>query len=241
MHLFYTPDIQSDQKTYQLSEEESKHAIRVLRLRVGDSVSLVDGIGGFFEAEISDAHPKRTQLGILSYRSDYKKRSYRLHIAVSPTKNIDRVEWFLEKATEIGIDEITPLLCDHSERKEVKLDRLNKIVVAASKQSLKAYVPQLNPMIPLDVLVDQVKNDPGLTKGIAHCETESDKRFISQGFVANGNYLLLIGPEGDFSPREIERCRAAGFIPISLGESRLRTETAAVFACAEVALLNRSC
>ena len=241
MHLFYTPDIQPDRRTYQLSEEESKHAIRVLRLRLGDSVSLVDGVGGLFQAEISDAHPKRTQLEILSYRSDYKKRSYRLHIAISPTKNIDRVEWFLEKATEIGVDEITPLLCDHSERKEVKLDRLNKIVVAASKQSLKAYVPQLNPMIPLDVLLDQVKNDQGLTKGIAHCETESDKRFISEGFVANGNYLLLIGPEGDFSPREIERCRAAGFIPISLGESRLRTETAAVFACAEVALLNRSC
>lgn len=240
MHLFYTPEVKPEQLTYQLSEEESKHAVRVLRMNIGDKVFLIDGKGGFFEADIAEAHPKRTKLHIVSYTEGYGRASYRLHLAVAPTKSMDRFEWFLEKGTEIGIQEITPLLCDHSERKEIKLDRLNKIVVAATKQSLKAYVPRVNPMISIDRFLENLKeSQQTVEKGIAHCEDDQDKGFITQAFKPHGDYVLMIGPEGDFSPREIRLCLSEGFMPISLGESRLRTETAAVLACAEVALLNR--
>ena len=239
MHLFFTPDIQTEQKQYQLSEEESKHAVRVLRMNVGDKVQLIDGRGGWYEAEISDAHPKRTQLAILSYTADFQKPTYHLHIAVAPTKNIDRIEWFLEKATEIGIQEITPIISEHSERKEVKIDRLNKVVISAMKQSLKAYMPQINEAVSMDAFVQKVSNEEGLLKAIAHCEEDQDKKYLNKEFEIGSKYLILIGPEGDFSSREIETALSAGFIPVSLGEARLRTETAALYACTEIALLNR--
>lgn len=240
MHLFYTPEVKPEQLSYQLSEEESKHAVRVLRLNLGDQVFLIDGKGGLFEAEIAEAHPKRTKLHVVSYTEAYGRSRYRLHLAVAPTKSMDRMEWFLEKGTEIGVQEITPLLCDHSERKEIKLDRLNKIVVAAAKQSLKAYIPRVNPMISIENFLDNLEDGQRVVeKGIAHCEKDAEKEFITQAFKPHGDYVLMIGPEGDFSPREVRLCLSRGFIPISLGESRLRTETAAVLACAEVALLNR--
>ena len=240
VHLFYTPEVTPEQLSYQLSEEESKHAVRVLRLNLGDVVFLIDGKGGLFEAEIAEAHPKRTKLQIVSYTQEYGRSSYRLHLAVAPTKSMDRFEWFLEKGTEIGVHEITPLLGDHSERKEIKTDRLNKIVVAAAKQSLKAYVPRINPMVSIDSFLDNLENNQQVVeKGIAHCEKDTNKEFVMQAFKPHGDYLLMIGPEGDFSPREVRLCLSRGFTPISLGESRLRTETAAVLACAEVALLNR--
>src|SRR6195952_5434814 len=144
MQLFYTPDIEPSHPQYFLSEEESKHAIRVLRLNVGDEVQLIDGRGGLYAAQIKDAHPKRTILQIINVITNYNKRDHYLHIAVAPTKNIERLEWFLEKATEIGIDEISLIICQRSERKEAKTDRLNKIITAAIKQSLKAYHPVLN-------------------------------------------------------------------------------------------------
>ena len=144
MQLFYTPDIDPSNPQYFLSEEESKHCVRVLRLVNGDDVQLIDGKGGLYAARISDAHPKRTLLEILSVQAEFQKRNHYLHIAVAPTKNIERMEWLLEKATEIGIDEISFLICQRSERRELKLDRLNKIVTAAVKQSLKAYHPVLN-------------------------------------------------------------------------------------------------
>ncbi|MGN5955225.1 16S rRNA (uracil(1498)-N(3))-methyltransferase [Sphingobacterium lactis] len=239
MHLFFTPDIQAEQKQYQLSEEESKHAVRVLRMNVGDKVQLIDGRGGWYEAEINDAHPKRTQLAVLSYTADFQKPTYHLHIAVAPTKNIDRIEWFLEKATEIGIQEITPIISEHSERKEVKIDRLNKVVISAMKQSLKAYMPQINEAVSLDVFMQKVANEDGLLKAIAHCEEDQAKKYLNKEFPQGSKYLILIGPEGDFSSREIETAFSAGFIPVSLGEARLRTETAALYACTEIALLNR--
>src|SRR5690606_10614763 len=147
MQLFFTPDIDPSLKNFVLSEEESKHAIRVLRMNSGDRLHLIDGRGGLYEAEVIDPHPKRTVLSILKVEEDFQQPRYHLHLAVGPTKNIDRIEWFLEKATEVGIQEITPIICEHSERKEVKLDRLNKVIVAAMKQSLKAYLPNLNPAI----------------------------------------------------------------------------------------------
>ena len=233
MHLFYTPDIQTT--TYQLDEEESKHCIKVLRLKNGDQVNLIDGKGGLYLAEIIDEHPKRTVLNIIDTKKEYGKRNHHLHIAVAPTKNIDRFEWFLEKATEIGIDEITPIICDRSERKEIKIERSNKIITSAIKQSLKAYHPKLNNYIPFSKFIAQASAD---LKFIAHCE-ENKKSAVVEIFKPRQKYLILIGPEGDFSPIEIDLALQNGFVPITLGQSRLRTETAALEACFEINYLNR--
>lgn len=234
MHLFYTPDI-TDSPIYYLSEEESKHCIRVLRLQLADKVQLIDGRGGLYEAEIIDAHPKKVALKLLSVQNEFAKRDHYLHIAVAPTKNIERLEWFLEKATEIGIDEITLISCQRSERKEAKTDRLNKIITSAIKQSLKAYHPMLNDVTPLQKLLTQPFTGQ---KFIAHCEP-GDKLELSKSIEPHGRYLILIGPEGDFTPKEIEDALQNGFEPITLGNSRLRTETAALEACFEINFLNR--
>jgi 16S rRNA (uracil1498-N3)-methyltransferase len=196
---------------------------------------LIDGKGGFYLAEIISDHPKRTELHIVEAQQEYAKRNHYLHIALAPTKNIDRFEWFLEKATEIGIDEITPIICDRSERKEVKIDRSNKIITTAIKQSLKAYHPLLNPQISFKEFILSAK---AKFKYIAHCE-DGKKAEIANNFKKNANYLVLIGPEGDFSTAEIEMALQSGFVPITLGESRLRTETAALQACFEINYLNR--
>lgn len=235
MQLFYTPDIEPSHPQYFLSEEESKHAIRVLRLEAGDKVQLIDGRGGFYDAQIQDAHPKRTILNITSVTPNFNKRNHYLHIAVAPTKNIERLEWFLEKATEIGIDEISLIITQRSERKEVKVDRLNKIITAAIKQSLKAYHPVLNDAVKLNQLLMQPFDGQ---KFIAHCEA-GEKFDLRKEITSNGRYLVLIGPEGDFSPAEIELALENDFKPITLGEARLRTETAALEACFEVNFINR--
>ena len=233
MHIFYTPEINSNSLI--LSEEESKHCIKVLRLDTGSLLHLVDGRGGFYDALIEDPHPKRTKLKIIKKIDDFGKRNHYLHIALAPTKNIERVEWFLEKATEIGIDEITPIICDRSERKEVKIDRLNKVITSAVKQSIKAFHPQLNEPIRFSDFVAKSKNDQ---KFIAHC-MEDAKVTIKDKLKPGGNYLVMIGPEGDFSPLELQTALTNDFIPISLGDSRLRTETAALEACFEINFLNR--
>ncbi|WP_158990048.1 16S rRNA (uracil(1498)-N(3))-methyltransferase [Mucilaginibacter sp. L196] len=235
MHLFYTPDIQPTHPQYFLSEEESKHAIRVLRLNVGDEVQLIDGGGGLYAAEIKDAHPKRTILQINSVKLEFNKRNHYLHIAIAPTKNIERLEWFLEKATEIGVDEISLIICQRSERKEAKTDRLNKIITAAIKQSIKAYHPILNEPKPLTKLLTREFDGQ---KFIAHCEI-GDKIKLKEAIIPGGKYLILIGPEGDFTPKEIEDALSNSFKAITLGESRLRTETAALEACFEANFLNR--
>ncbi len=234
MHLFYTPNIIGD--AYMLDEEESKHCIRVLRLKLGDQVNLIDGVGGFYLAEIISDHPKKTTLKILSIQKEYAKRDHHLHIAIAPTKNIDRFEWFLEKATEIGIDEITPIICERSERKEVKFERSNKIITSAVKQSLKAYHPILNHQISFKDFIVKASAD---VKYIAHCEV-GEKKSIASAFIPKQKYLILIGPEGDFSPIEIDNALQNGFVPITLGQSRLRTETAALKACFEINYLNQS-
>ncbi|MES2428465.1 MAG: 16S rRNA (uracil(1498)-N(3))-methyltransferase [Bacteroidota bacterium] len=235
MHLFYTPDIAPSHPQYFLNEEESKHAVRVLRLEVGSEVQLIDGKGGLYTAKIKDAHPKRTILQITNVVTAYNKRNHYLHIAIAPTKNLDRLEWFLEKATEIGIDEISLIICQRSERKEAKTERLNKIITSAIKQSLKAYHPVLNEPVALNKFLTQPFNGQ---KFIAHCE-DSEKSSLSAGIEKQGKYLILIGPEGDFSPVEIDAALHNGYKAITLGESRLRTETAALEACFEVNFLNR--
>jgi 16S rRNA (uracil1498-N3)-methyltransferase len=235
MQLFYTPDIQPTHPQYFLSEEESKHCVRVLRLTVGDKVQLIDGRGGLYTAKIKDAHPKRTILQITDVITGFNKRNHYLHIAIAPTKNIERLEWFLEKATEIGIDEISLIICQRSERKEAKVDRLNKIITSAIKQSLKAYHPILNEPEPLAKLLARSFD---AQKYIAHCD-EGDKTSLKQDIALKGKYLIMIGPEGDFSPKEIDDALQNGFKAITLGQSRLRTETAALEACFEANFLNR--
>ncbi len=235
MNIFYATSLLSD--TYQLNESESKHCVRVLRLAVGDKLFLVDGKGTFAEATIFDAHAKRCIVQIISRIREYNRRDYCLHIAIAPTKNIDRFEWFLEKATEIGIDTITPIISDHSERKIIKPERLEKVIKSAMKQSVKAYLPHLNLTTKFSNFLESTKNDNAL-KFIAHC-TETEKHSISKNYKPNQNVTILIGPEGDFSPREIAIAEESGYKYLSLGNSRLRTETAGVVACAQVAFMNQ--
>lgn len=237
MHLFYTPFVELHHESFLLNEEESKHAIRVLRLQESDIIHLIDGRGGLYKTEILDPHPKRTSLRVLEVTQEYGKTTYELHVAVGPTKNIDRIEWFLEKATEIGIHEFTPVICARSERKEVKVERLEKVAVSAAKQSLKAYVPKINPAVSFSKFLETV-SEQDYIKGIAHC-VDSKKKYINTTFSTRQKYLILIGPEGDFSEQEIAMALQAGFLPLSLGEARLRTETAALAAVLEVSLLNR--
>ena len=235
MQLFYTPDIQPHHEAFLLSEEESKHAVRVLRMAVGDVLHLVDGRGKLFTTVITDAHPKRTVLKIQHVAENYGAHPYYLHLAVAPTKNIDRLEWLLEKATEVGIDEVTPLICAHSERRQVKTDRLTKVMVAAMKQSLKAFLPVVNEPMTFDELLARPFSGK---RFIAHC-AEAEKQYIANVLKPTEQALILIGPEGDFSVEEIDRALALDYLPISLGNSRLRTETAALTACLETALVNR--
>ena len=235
MHVFYTPDLQ-DQAHYTLNEEESKHCSKVLRLSTGDQVFLVDGRGGLYEAEIESESKKHVGLLITRTTKEHLKRNHHLHIAVAPTKNIDRLEWFLEKATEIGIDEITPIICERSERKIVKEDRLQKVITSAVKQSLQAYHPVLNPTINFSQLLQQQTT---ATKLIAHCIDDAERSYIHDLVQPHGSYLMLIGPEGDFSAQEITSALKQGFMPVTLGTNRLRTETAALAACFELNYINR--
>ncbi|MGV3764344.1 16S rRNA (uracil(1498)-N(3))-methyltransferase [Parapedobacter sp.] len=234
MHLFYTPDIQPQHTAFILNEEESKHAVRVLRLSAGQQVQLIDGRGGRYTAVMADAHPKRAVLEIVAVRASEGNHPYHLHIAIAPTKNMDRMEWFLEKATEVGVDEITPIICDHSERTTVKAERLHKVAVAAMKQSQRAYLPQVNPAIDFAAFVE--RELPG-KRFIAHC-ADGDKKYFSQLLKPGESATVLIGPEGDFSTAEIDAAIRRGFIPTTFGPMRLRTETAALVACVEAHLLH---
>ncbi len=210
-----------------LNEEESRHAISVMRHKESDILNITDGKGLLFESRIVKAHPKKCELELLCAHH-YSKPQPWLHMAVAPTKNIDRYEWFLEKATELGIQEITPVICDHSERDKIRLDRLQKVLVAAMKQSLKYWLPVLNEAISLsDYLHQQTKDTQ---KFILHCR-ESEKKHLFNTTRQHEDAIILIGPEGDFSVREIEMARSLHFMESTLGDNRLRTETAALAAC----------
>ena len=233
MQLFYSPDITPP--LYTLSEEESGHCVRVLRLKEGDSLHITDGKGTLYRAEVEDAHPKRCTIRIVEEHHEWEKRPYSLTIAVAPTKNIDRIEWFVEKATECGIDRIVPILCDHSERKVIKGERLEKIAISAMKQSLKAYLPQIAPLTPIRTLLEEPFDGVRL---IAHCEEDMERIFMGELIDKGDNVMVLIGPEGDFSKEEIEAARKAGFREVTLGKERLRTETAALAAAMFTAFVN---
>lgn len=233
MQLFYNSEIRTKDSLFQFDKEESKHIIKVLRKRGGDTIHITDGKGNLFHAEITLESEKRCEVKIVK-TDTFEPKKYHLHIAIAPTKMNDRLEWFLEKATEIGIDEITPIICDHSERKFFKTDRAEKIIQAAMKQSNQFYLPQINEPIALN---DFLKNDTNFLKFIAHCE-EDKKDLFKNNIQPNQSILILIGPEGDFSTKEIETALKNNFIPVSLGNTRLRTETAGVVACHTVALIN---
>jgi len=236
MQLFYTTHIE-DQMAF-LVGEEAKHCVQVLRHRVGDEINLMDGLGGNYRACIMEATKNKVSLRILSRQETYIYRAAKLHLAVAPTKNISRFEWFLEKATEIGIDEITPILCQRSERKVVKPARLEKIILAAAKQSKNTILPQLHPMIKLEAFFKTEKIE-STQKFIAHCEKDNMVHLMEK-YQADQDVIILIGPEGDFSPVEIKRSFENGYVPISLGASRLRTETAGIVACHTINLLAKS-
>ena len=211
--------------------------MRVLRYSVGDEILITDGKGTTYTARITNPHPKHCDFEILSREKQEPHHHFHLHIAVAPTKNIERLEWAIEKCVEIGVDEITPLLCRFSERKQLRTDRLEKIILSAAKQSLTPYLPVLHELTRYDEFISRQKEDISTQKFIAHCYKE-DKRVLKNEIEQGRDVLVLIGPEGDFSEQEIAEALAAGFIPVSLGNSRLRTETAAVVACHTAVLVN---
>ncbi len=230
----FAPDLAPTQTSYQLSEEESKHAVRVLRLAAGDAVELLDGRGGRYRAEIAEANPKRCQLRI-THHAAVAPRAYFTHVAVAPTKNIDRMEWFVEKAVEIGVERITFLRCARSERRELKLERLEKIAVSALKQSGQAWLPQLDEMTDFAAFVAETAP---ATTFIAHLE-QGERTALAQVAAAGPGCCVLIGPEGDFTPEEIRLALGHGIRPVTLGASRLRTETAALAAVFTVQIIRQ--
>ncbi|MGB3774086.1 MAG: 16S rRNA (uracil(1498)-N(3))-methyltransferase [Leeuwenhoekiella sp.] len=236
MQLFYNADLNPDTTTAIFPKDESKHIVKVLRKKEGDILDFTDGKGNFYKAEIVNASPSNCQVRILNVLAQDAMR-YCLHLAVAPTKLNDRYETFLEKATEIGITEITPIICDHSERKIIKPERYERILQSAMKQSLKAHLPKLNDAISFKDFMEQQGHDHEL-KFIAHCEEEKTRFSLKQKLKSVTNVLILIGPEGDFSTEEINLALSKKFQPVTLGESRLRTETAAIVAAHSVAFIN---
>ncbi len=233
MNVFYLPDAQLG--TISFPEEESKHIVKVLRMKEGDRFCVTDGKGSLYDAELVDAHPKRAMADLSNQRCGYDIRDFKLSIAIAPTKLNERTEWFLEKATEIGIDEVKLFASYHSERRAANVERFRKIVVSAMKQSVKSKMPVVEEMVLFDKLV---KQDFDGQKFIAWIDDDV-KEQLCDLYEKGKNAIVLIGPEGDFSKEEVELAKENGFVPVSLGEARLRTETAAVVACHTIQLINQ--
>jgi 16S rRNA (uracil1498-N3)-methyltransferase len=233
MQIFYVPDINGS--VCVMDENESKHSIRVLRMGKGDKLIIVDGKGTLCEGIISKPDPAECQVKITRTTRDFEKRGYRLNIAISPLKNPDRFDWFVEKSVEIGIDEITPLICRNTEKPGIKRERLNNIIISAMKQSVKAFRPVLNEPLVFNEFITSVNHG---IRMIAHCNNGSEKYSISQVYEKGRDAVILIGPEGDFSEEEIRLAQENGYIPVDLGSSRLRTETAGIAACHSVYFIN---
>ena len=233
MHRFYAPDITT---TMLLPDEEAQHCVRVLRLKEGEEVEVVDGKGHLHLCRILNANAKNCAEEIVGTTDVKPHWGCRITVAIAPTKNMDRMEWMAEKVTEMGVDRIVPLLCRYSERKVLKTERLRKILVAAMKQSLKATLPQLDDLTPFD---DFMKALPDGQRFIAYCDPAIPRRDFVKECLPESDVTILVGPEGDFSQPEIRAALDAGFIPVSLGDSRLRTETAGVFACAAIHTINQ--
>jgi len=235
MHQFYTPDIISDECT--LNEEESKHCIKVLRLKEGQKIQLMDGKGSIYLAEIKDGHYKKCTVKIIETKKN-STPNYTITIAIAPTKSIDRLEWFIEKSTEIGIHNIIPFISSNSERAIIKTERLHKMAISAMKQSMNPFLPKIEELKDFNKIIEESKDFDG-EKFIAHCHSNSLSH-IKNVYTKNKSAYILIGPEGDFSNEEIDFALTNGYKAISLGQNRLRTETAAIYACTCINILNES-
>lgn len=238
MYLFYSSE--NIGQIHVLSEQESKHIVKALRLRKGDELHLTDGKGNLYLTKIIDDNIKACVVEVVLQCEDNNRLSYHLHIAIAPTKNSDRLEWFVEKAVEIGISHITTLVCEHSERVSIKKERIERLMISAMKQSLRTELPAFNESVLFEDFIRQQRNRYG-QKYIAYCGIlEKEPPLLKSVYKSNTDTLVLIGPEGDFSPEEVNMSIENGFIPVSLGKSRLRTETAALLACATVQVINES-
>jgi len=229
MNIFYKPDISDDKLL--LDKHESHHCLNVLRYRRGDKVRIIDGKGGLYIAQIESEDPKACGVRIISKHENFEALPYELHIAIAPTKSMDRFEWFIEKATEIGVSSITPIICQRSERRNIRMDRIVKVAVSAMKQSVKAYLPRINDPVDFSIWIEQ--GHAGL-KFIAHC-METPKKDIRTVELSDITHVF-IGPEGDFTPDELLRAKQNNFESLSLGDYRLRTETAGMMVCSAVYL-----
>jgi len=234
MQLFYTPHISGKQAIFQ--GEEARHAAQVLRKKAGDSIQFVDGKGSWYEGIIESVSKKECYISIQKEIETYNNRACQIHLAIAPTKNIARFEWFLEKATEIGIDKVSPIKCARSERKVIKNERLNKILISAMKQSLKATLPQLEELKTFKQWLSELP-EAEEQRFIAHC-IEEEKEHLKEKYKPGQNVLLMIGPEGDFTKEEVTQAIQKGFHPVTLGDSRLRTETAGIVGTHILNLLN---
>ena len=233
MQLFYNPELTKETTLFTLDTEESRHLLKVLRKKTGDEFHITNGKGLLFTAAITNDDPKNTLATVTSSQKKHAKM-HSLHMVVAPTKSNDRFEWFLEKATEIGVNEITPIFCDRSERKTLKMARCEKVIQSAMKQSQQTYLPVLHPPVSFKEFLE--KEHPGILF-IAHC-AEGEKMELKRRVAPDKDITILIGPEGDFTATEIFQAYEKGFLSVSLGENRLRTETAAIYACTTVAVLN---
>lgn len=226
MIQFFAPDIAVNPI---LPESDSQHCIKVLRKGLGDLIPVIDGKGTRYSCRIVDPHPKRTMLEIIESNAEPQPWAGNLTVAVAPTKHLDRMEWLVEKLTEIGVNRFTPLLCARSERKEIKRERIEKIAVSAMKQSLKAALPTIDEMTPIKRFVEEM-SAVDADKFVAYCDRDTERKVLAKEITPGRDTVILIGPEGDFSPQEIAMVIDAGFIPVTLGDCRLRTETAALAA-----------
>lgn len=233
MQLFYNSDIKATDTIFTFDNNESKHIIKVLRKKNDDELWITNGHGYLFQAKIIGDSIKKCEVELISSKKTHPKAHW-LHMVVAPTKMNDRFEWFLEKATEIGVDEITPIICERSERKIIKLDRMQRVIESAMKQSLQTYLPKLNEPLSLSEFLE--KPVTGL-QFIAHCE-DSERHELKRRVGADQDITILIGPEGDFTPNEIKSAMTSGYLPVAMGKTRLRTETAAIVACTIVASIN---
>lgn len=235
MIQFYAPDIAS---TLLLPEDEAKHAIRVLRHKAGDLLHVVDGCGHRYVCRLLADHPRHATVEIVEMYDLPVAWPTDIIIAVAPTKNIDRMEWLVEKLVEIGVNRIVPIMCRHSERRELKPERLQRIAISAMKQSLKAVLPQVDSLTPFEQVV---KNVRATGKFIAYCSDSVERRLFARTYKPGcDSAVVLIGPEGDFDPEEVDMAIASGYVPVTLGDNRLRTETAAIVACDTIHVINQS-
>ena len=234
MQLFFVPDIVEG--PFELPAEEARHAVQVLRKRTGEVLDIVNGKGGWFQGKIIDASKRSCTVQVEQIRQEAARVDYHLTLAVSPTKSNDRFEWFLEKATEIGVDRVVPLQCQRTERGRIRLDRYEKVLVSAMKQSLQAWLPELSPLTSVSDFLSELTEETAAY--IGWCD-DSINSPLANNFQAAKNVVMLIGPEGDFTAEEVAETRAAGCLPVTLGPNRLRTETAAVVATQYLALLHQ--